>query len=85
MKEREFQLKRGLAFLYINFFLIFLSGSLKANIENYQLQFEEVALKIWEYAEIGYKEHESSNLLQNHLAKEGFKITKEVAGIPTAT
>ena len=47
-------------------------------------QYEEVALKIWDWAELGYKEVKSSALLQETLAAEGFRIEKGVAEIPTA-
>ncbi|MFN6934664.1 MAG: amidohydrolase [Tsuneonella sp.] len=43
-----------------------------------------VARQIWEWAEVGYKEDKSSALLASELQKAGFKITKGVAGIPTA-
>lgn len=43
-----------------------------------------VARAIWEFAELGYQENRSSALLQAELAKEGFKVTKGVAEIPTA-
>jgi aminobenzoyl-glutamate utilization protein B len=43
-----------------------------------------VARAIWEFAELGYQEHRSSALLQAELAKEGFKVKKGVAEIPTA-
>jgi len=46
--------------------------------------YEEIALKIWGYAEVGYQETKSSALLQGQLAKEGFKVEAGVAGIPTA-
>lgn len=60
------------------------SSSIEKNILNHKDQFSEVALKIWSYAEMGYQEIKSSNLLANELKNEGFKITKNVAGIPTA-
>jgi len=47
-------------------------------------QYGEIALQIWEWAELGYKEVQSSALLQETLAAEGFRIEKGVAGIPTA-
>ena len=43
-----------------------------------------VARAIWDFAELGYQENRSSALLQQELAKEGFKVTKGVAEIPTA-
>ena len=72
MKKKDFLLKRILSFFYFAFFLAFISFSLNANTKDYQEQFEDVALSIWEFAEVGYKEYKSSELLQNILEKEGF-------------
>lgn len=44
----------------------------------------QAALKIWEWAEPGYQEKNSSALLAGMLEKAGFKIERGVAGIPTA-
>jgi aminobenzoyl-glutamate utilization protein B len=44
----------------------------------------EVARSIWEWAEVGYQEEKSSELLQQELEKAGFKVEAGVAGIPTA-
>lgn len=52
-------------------------------VKNSQI-FENVALEIWEYAELGYLENKSSKLLADTLQENGFKITKGVAGIPTS-
>ena len=41
-------------------------------------------MKIWDWAEVGYQEYKSSELLQSELAAHGFTITKGVADIPTA-
>lgn len=49
--------------------------------ENY---YGEIALKIWEYAELGYQEYQSASLLEQTLEKEGFRIESGVADIPTA-
>lgn len=43
-----------------------------------------VAKQLWDWAELGYLELRSTNLLQDELRGEGFKITDGVAGIPTA-
>ncbi|WP_284123741.1 amidohydrolase [Parerythrobacter aestuarii] len=45
---------------------------------------ERVAKQIWDWAELGYLELRSSNLLQSELRSEGFTVTEGVAGIPTA-
>jgi aminobenzoyl-glutamate utilization protein B len=42
------------------------------------------ALKIWEAAEPGYQEKTSAKLLADAAEKAGFKVTRGVAGIPTA-
>ena len=44
----------------------------------------DIAMNIWELAEMGYQEEKSSALLQKTLKDEGFKIVTGVAGIPTA-
>lgn len=46
--------------------------------------FGEIAQEIWELAELGYLETESSALLQATLREAGFTIEAGVAGIPTA-
>jgi len=47
-------------------------------------QYKSMALQIWDYAEVGYKEVKSSALLQKTLAENGFTVEAGVAGIPTA-
>lgn len=44
----------------------------------------EIAQTIWDYAEMGYQEEQSSGLLQKTLQDAGFTIKNDVAGIPTA-
>jgi aminobenzoyl-glutamate utilization protein B len=44
----------------------------------------DIAHTIWDYAEMGYQEKQSSALLQNTLKNEGFTIKTGVADIPTA-
>jgi len=46
--------------------------------------YEEIALQIWNWAEMGYQEEKSSALLQETLANAGFSIKKGIAQIPTA-
>ena len=56
------------------------SNGIQANYDNYK----NIALEIWNNAELGYKETKSSALLQETLKKEGFAIEAGVAEIPTA-
>lgn len=46
--------------------------------------YEEIAQKIWNYAEVGYQEHKSAALLQEKLKTAGFSVETGVADIPTA-
>lgn len=46
--------------------------------------YKQTALQIWNYAELGYKETNSSALLQQLLQTNGFTVEAGVAGIPTA-
>ena len=59
-------------------------AGLIAHIEANEADYAEMARKIWSYAELGYQEHQSSQLLQNRLRSEGFNIEAGVADIPTA-
>jgi aminobenzoyl-glutamate utilization protein B len=59
-------------------------SSLNMSINKHQKTFEGVALKIWDWAEVGYQEYKSSELLQSELASHGFTVTQGVADIPTA-
>ena len=54
------------------------------SIRNREAKTWEVALKIWDWAEPGYQEVESSRLLAETLQQAGFRIERGVAEIPTA-
>jgi len=47
-------------------------------------QYSTTAKKIWDFAEVGFQETQSSALLQQTLKDAGFKIESDVAGMPTA-
>ena len=49
-----------------------------------QPQLADAAMKIWDFAELGYLETKSSALLQEQLTAAGFTVTPGVAGEPTA-
>ncbi len=46
--------------------------------------FGDLSRRIWEFAEVGYKENNSSALLKAELRAAGFQIQENVAEIPTA-
>jgi aminobenzoyl-glutamate utilization protein B len=54
------------------------------SIEAKQDHYATVARRIWDLAEVGYQETESSALLQSELRSAGFSIQAGVAGMPTA-
>ena len=56
------------------------AAAIQSNYDSYK----NIALSIWDYAELGYKETKSSSLLQNTLTANGFTVTSGVAGMPTA-
>jgi len=53
-------------------------------IQTHYDEYKKIALQIWDYAEVGYKEQKSSALLQQTLKDNGFSVEAGVAGIPTA-
>lgn len=55
-----------------------------ARIQQQELHYGAIAQKIWNFAEVGYKEKQSSALLQETLKQAGFTVETGVAGIPTA-
>ena len=55
-----------------------------ADLEDQQSEFADIAMKIWNLAEVGYQEYESTKILQQKLESEGFSIETGVAEIPTA-
>ena len=55
-----------------------------AQIQSKYNDYKKIALQIWDYAEVGYKEVKSSALLQKTLADAGFSVKPGVADIPTA-
>jgi aminobenzoyl-glutamate utilization protein B len=54
------------------------------SLNNQYNYYKERALKIWDFAEVGYKEEKSSALLQQTLKESGFNVEAGVAGLPTA-
>ena len=54
------------------------------SIDSNYSQYKNIALEIWNNAELGYKEKKSTTLLQKTLKEEGFAVQAGVADIPTA-
>lgn len=58
--------------------------AIQADIDRGTQALSKNALQIWNYAELGFQESKSSNLLQQQLKAAGFKVEAGVAGMPTA-
>jgi len=61
-----------------------LKNETAATIQSGYDEYRKIALTIWDYAELGFKENMSSELLQNTLRKNGFSVETGVSGMPTA-
>ncbi len=55
-----------------------------ARVDATKAAYEDIAMKIWNFAEVGFHETQSSALLQAKLKQEGFAVEAGVAGMPTA-
>jgi aminobenzoyl-glutamate utilization protein B len=61
-----------------------LKSAAGTDIQSRYGDYKAIALQIWNYAEVGYKEVKSSALLQKTLRDNGFTVNAGVAEIPTA-
>lgn len=59
-------------------------GAVLEFIEGRRVADRAVALQLWNWAEVGYQEEQSSIRLQKELREAGFSIKAGVAGMPTA-
>jgi aminobenzoyl-glutamate utilization protein B len=53
-------------------------------IDHRQALFTDLSKKIWDFAELGYQEHQSARLLADTLDQAGFQVERRIAEIPTA-
>ena len=81
MKSKIKWILISLQFIYVQTTLS--DASLDKIINYHQQEYEKIALKIWDLAEVGYQEYESSGLLKESLKNKGFKI-KTLPYMPTA-
>lgn len=78
---------KNLQFVLIGLYSLSLYGQnnqILTELETSTANYAKIAMQIWEYAEMGYQEEQSSTLLQQTLREAGFSIEAGVAGIPTA-
>jgi aminobenzoyl-glutamate utilization protein B len=74
----------GILLLFTSFIFAQKTDKITANLDAKKEVYSAIAQQIWGFAEMGYQEEKSAALLQQTLSNEGFKVTKGVAGIPTA-
>jgi aminobenzoyl-glutamate utilization protein B len=55
-----------------------------SSIEQQRQHYGEIAQHIWDFAEVGYLEFKSTEMLQQELVTAGFTVESGVANIPTA-
>ncbi|GAC1438651.1 MAG: M20 family metallopeptidase [Sediminibacterium sp.] len=55
-----------------------------ADIQSKYAGYKKIALQIWDYAEVGYKEMKSAALHEQTLKENGFEVQAGIAGMPTA-
>ncbi len=55
-----------------------------AEVDKLAGELKQTNRSIWEWAELGLQEHRSAKLLADRLERAGFKLTRGVAGMPTA-
>ncbi len=85
MNKQNLLQKKLISFIaFVLFTSSIFSDDVLNSIDYHKTKFENIALEVWEYAELGYQEMRSSNILAKSLENEGFQIEKGVAGIPTA-
>ncbi len=55
-----------------------------ASVERHEEALIKISDSIWALAETAFEEHHSSKILADYAEKNGFKVERGVAGIPTA-
>ena len=55
-----------------------------ASVEKHEKELTGISDNIWSYAELSLVEHQSSKALSDYAEKNGFKVERGVAGMPTA-
>ncbi|MFN5439280.1 MAG: amidohydrolase, partial [Bacteroidota bacterium] len=58
--------------------------SILLSIEKQEKELVHISDQVWSFAEIAMKEHQSAKVLSAYAEQKGFKVTRNVADIPTA-
>lgn len=57
---------------------------IQSSVEKHKAQLIKISDEIWSKAETAFEEYESSKILADYAEKNGFKVERGVAGMPTA-
>jgi len=55
-----------------------------ASVEKHQQELINLSDSVWKYAETALKEYKSSKVLSDYAGRQGFRVTTNVGGMPTA-
>ena len=55
-----------------------------ASVEDHKAELIKIADEIWANAELAFEEYKSAKILADYAEKNGFKVERGVAGMPTA-
>jgi aminobenzoyl-glutamate utilization protein B len=55
-----------------------------SSVAKHEKELIQLSDEVWAHAEIAMKEHQSAKVLSEYAEKQGFKVTRNIAGIPTA-
>lgn len=58
--------------------------ALHASVEKHKAELIKISDEIWANAELAFEEYESAKILADYAEKNGFKVDRGVAGMPTA-
>ncbi|MEY3059908.1 MAG: hypothetical protein RL000_1260 [Bacteroidota bacterium] len=78
--------------LFLSFYITFVfAQNIPANkqavlssVAKHEKELIGLSDEVWAHAEIAMKEHQSAKALSEYAEKQGFKVTRNIAGIPTA-
>lgn len=59
-------------------------SAIQASVEKHKAELIKISDEIWSSAELAFEEYTSSKLLADYAEKNGFKVERGVAGMPTA-
>jgi aminobenzoyl-glutamate utilization protein B len=61
-----------------------LKAEAAAEVEKYAVLGQQINDMLFSFSELGFQEYETFNYLTSLLEKQGFKVEKGIAGVPTA-